>query len=355
MSRNKWWIATINNIPQDLTETPDLDWNCKVVKYARWQLERAPTTNKLHIQVFIESLRSSMKVLHEQAFNEGTDLNLHLVKCDPQTVLENVLNYVSKLETRVDGFKEYGIKPVTSERSGQGLRTDLRPFQDAMKEKRSLASVLQNPDTHAAFVKYPKGIEALFKYTRTPLKDIILDKRDVEVYFYYGPPDTGKTYYAELEKPFYKKPFGNEWWDGYNGEENIIIDDFKGSIAPEFFLQITQGNSMAINVKQSMDQAEWKRVKITSNDLPSQWWNQSVYAKSPTLLQAIDKRITKVFYCYQKFTRPIEFKNIQEMTDYIATHPVVHETTIGLSDSNESFGNHDIELGDDVVSQIWDK
>ena len=41
----------------------------------------------------------------------------------------------------------------------------------------------------------------------------------------YGPPGTGKSKYAYSHKGAYIKSL-NKWWDGYKGEDIVIIDDF---------------------------------------------------------------------------------------------------------------------------------
>lgn len=45
----------------------------------------------------------------------------------------------------------------------------------------------------------------------------------------YGPPRTGKSHMARSEyQPLYLKDI-NKWWDGYDGQANVLIDEF----APE--------------------------------------------------------------------------------------------------------------------------
>lgn len=52
----------------------------------------------------------------------------------------------------------------------------------------------------------------------------------------YGPPRTGKSHYARNNyQPLYLKDI-NKWWDGYNGEANVLIDEF----APEHAQFMTQ-------------------------------------------------------------------------------------------------------------------
>lgn len=44
--------------------------------------------------------------------------------------------------------------------------------------------------------------------------------------WYWGIPESGKTSKAASENPlaYWKNP--NKWWDGYNNEEVVIIDDW---------------------------------------------------------------------------------------------------------------------------------
>ena len=54
------------------------------------------------------------------------------------------------------------------------------------------------------------------------------DLNDVSGIWIYGPPGTGKSHYARAHYSnggLYLKP-QNKWWDGFQGEPNVWLDDF---------------------------------------------------------------------------------------------------------------------------------
>jgi len=58
--------------------------------------------------------------------------------------------------------------------------------------------------------------------------DAILPVRrpDVEVEYYWGSTGTGKSHAADIKYPdAYWKISSNKWWDGYKGEDTVIIDE----------------------------------------------------------------------------------------------------------------------------------
>jgi len=52
----------------------------------------------------------------------------------------------------------------------------------------------------------------------------------VKTLVYWGPPGCGKTRLAvsKLPEDYYLKLPTNKWWDGYQGEKYVLIDDFCG-------------------------------------------------------------------------------------------------------------------------------
>jgi len=84
---------------------------------------------------------------------------------------------------------------------------------------------------------------------------------------------------------------GKVWFDDYDGEGVLLIDDFYGWIPYNVMLSITEGYQLRLEVKGTFTYAKWTKIYITSNVAPPFWYP---LIKDTTALFARFKEIKKV-------------------------------------------------------------
>ena len=98
--------------------------------------------------------------------------------------------------------------------------------------------------------------------------------REVKVTVLWGKTGCGKTRKALDCESWFKLDPPYEWWDGYEGESRVIIDDYTvGSIPRGMFLNILDGYRLRLPIKGSHTYAKWDEVYITTNFDPAFWYD----------------------------------------------------------------------------------
>jgi len=194
------FIITLNN-PIINTE----DWlkglfdNCKAV-YVCGQLEKG-TEGTIHIQAFINfkkpSRMSACKKYDKKMHIEGIKIN------------NGADTYCMKTDTRIEGPYEYGTKPIKRQ-----SRHDWDKIKNLAKEGK-----LEEIPSDI----YVRSYSNLRKIEKDHL--VIKDAEDVRGIWIYGPSGYGKSRIARRDYPNHYPKLCNKWWDGYNGQESVIMDD----------------------------------------------------------------------------------------------------------------------------------
>ncbi|UBR88846.1 putative replication-association protein [Mongoose-associated circovirus] len=97
-----------------------------------------------------------------------------------------------------------------------------------------------------------------------------------EVTVVVGPPGVGKTRYVNeqtLGEEVYWKPRG-PWWDGYFGQSVVVFDDFYGWVTFDELLRVCDRYPLKVPVKGAFVEFVAKKLFITSNESPENWYNQ---------------------------------------------------------------------------------
>lgn len=170
-------------------------------------------------------------------------------------------------------FWEVGEKPV------KGARTDLVTVAEQVRSGASLSLVAaEHP---GMFVRYSKGLTAL-KMT------LMKDRTEMPaVAWLWGPSGSGKSRYAvDLGFSFYIKD-GTQWWDGYDGQECIIIDDFDGKWPFRDFLRLLDRYPYQGQFKGGYVKIDSPLIYITCEFPPEEIW-------SGTELKQVLRRLSRI-------------------------------------------------------------
>lgn len=235
-------------------------------------LEISPKTGSLHIQGYVRLTKSTKKghfrkIIGPNALGKK-DFYMAKAKGDWASNAE----YTSK-DDKVVWFK---IPPP----SHQGARTDLEEFREAVKRNADDAELFEK---HLpVLAKYPKlenRLRASF------LKQQTREFRNVQVIVHWGKTGTGKTRKPYEEGAYLFDDYENGWWDGYDGESVICLDEFYGGIKFSSLLRWLDGYQLRLKIKGGFTYAQWSKVYITSNVEPSQWYPNIVDERKNALMR----------------------------------------------------------------------
>ena len=185
---------------------------------------------------------------------------------------EQAKAYCSKDDTRIEGPWEKG----NWEAGGIGTRTDLRRIKEKLDAGVSTECIAHSDEHFETWCKY-RGAFNEYKKIRTSPRTW-----KTEVYVYWGESGTGKSTMAQQMAPNAYWKTNDEYWDGYNGEEDVIIDDFYGWIRYDIMLRLLDRYPMDVNARYGHRRLAAKRMFITSNKRPEDWY-PNIIDKKPLL------------------------------------------------------------------------
>jgi len=171
-------------------------------------------------------------------------------------------------------YVEHGALPLTN---GQAVKRKWEDIRTAAKEGR-----LDDIDPKIYIAHYHT-----LKRIRQDHMVMPADADGVTGVWYYGPPGTGKSRTARENYPGAFLKSCNKWWDGYQAQDHVIIDDLdKAHTALHHYLKIWsdryafpaehKGGTVAIRPK---------TIVVTSNYTPEELWPDQ-----PVDVEAIRRR-----------------------------------------------------------------
>jgi len=179
---------------------------------------------------------------------------------------DDAIKYCSKLETRQEGPWTYG----EFEKNNNGKRTDLAEVTTYIQQtKPTIKELAQKYPVQ--YVRYHRGLEklsALGSPTRA---------WKTEITVCIGPPGTGKsTYYFQKYPLAYQwSNTSGKWWDDYQGQETVIMDEFRGQITLDIMKRLGDSTPYWVELKGGSVQFLAKNLIIISNYHPlGDWWDK---------------------------------------------------------------------------------
>ena len=257
MSRSRDWIVVCNNYTEDHINRfkSFLGGGDKAV----YGLEVGESGTP-HIQGAIRlEHRISFKALSKKLIG----FHLELMKGTPIQAFSYCLKGTSETKEgwtyditgpNYNGW-HYGKFPVS-----QGKRTDNERMKECsnMREAVQVAKNYQNIQFFKCFLEFSESPR----------------KWKTEVYWYWGETGTGKSWLARKLAPnAYIKSTPNKWWNGYDGHEDVILNDYRHSwfIFSEL-LNLLDEYEHQVETKGGMRQFKPKRIFITTPERPVNTW-----------------------------------------------------------------------------------
>lgn len=259
--KGKKWAFTLNNFSVKEREFLE-QLSCNFIKFG----EEVGESGTNHLQGFVifktDYRRSGLKKLNQR-------ISWRLCKGSD----EQNLNYVSKDMTNI----------FERDYRSQGKRTDLLALAKAVADGGVKKVVEEMPDM---YIKFHAGIDKLAWRLQKPREDPPI------VTWIYGETGKGKT-----RSVFELHDISNiwisgknlQWWDGYENQEVVLIDDFRRDFCTfHELLRILDRYPYKVAIKGGFRELNSKYIYITSPFSPGETY------ETREDLEQLTRRITKI-------------------------------------------------------------
>lgn len=278
-ARARGWLFTINNYTdqhQDVLRGLAQQPGCRYLIFGR---EVGEETHTPHLQcyVYYNTLKSFDQI------KELLPYGAHIERANGTA--EQNKKYCSKTDKGGSGdYEEFGECPMSQAEKGQR-------GAEFWREQRNIIEngELEDIDdklfitNHSAILSIRRGkMETHPNLDHTTLHD-----------WFYGGPGTGKSFAARQQYPEFFDKLLNKWWDGYQGEDAVLLDDLDINHAKlgSHIKRWADIYPFKAEVKYGAIQIRPKKIIITSNYHPHEIWGRET-----SLCQAIMRRFKIVHY-----------------------------------------------------------
>lgn len=171
---------------------------------------------------------------------------------------------------------------------GSGTRNDIAEIAEEFKLGKRIKYIAN--EYPSVYVRYHKGLEKLHalmqpKRTAVPMVTLL-----------YGKTGVGKTKAIMAMPDVFKKDGSDQWFDGYGGEDILLIDDLAGKksrITLSFLLNLLDRYEVRLPVKGAFTDLAASSIFVTTNIHPRLWYD---WTDREEHYQALKRRFHSVIY-----------------------------------------------------------
>lgn len=295
--RSRGWAYTVFNYGSDYQDILS-SINSEYHVFAE---ESCPTTGNKHIQgyIYFKDVKTGSATIKTIGY-EGVHVEPQGKYSSPKANRQYIVgpyNKNGKVKDFNDKAIELGELPV------QGTRKDLIAFKDAIKNGLTRREAYDEyANLMACYPKMFAELRAMY------LEDLAWSRYEAgekpEINVIYGPTGVGKTrgIFEKYGRNVYKLEIGDgssgsTFWNGYDGQDVILIDDFYGQLKLDYLLRILDRYPQQFNTKGGYTWRTATKIFITSNDKPENWYKG---VKNEEVKSALYRRFDSVIDLFPK-------------------------------------------------------
>lgn len=258
-----FWLLTIP-CPNTLCEGFEEGKLCDGLAWVKGQKERGSQTGYEHYQLVAAFTKKVSLSGVVGMFGRGTHGEL--------SRSEAANEYVGKEETRIGTTFELGAKPIR-----RNSKTDWDSVWTAAK----------SGDLDAI----PANVRVVSYHALRAIRSDYAQPQAIErrVHVFWGRTGTGKSRRAwdEAGVGAYSKCPRTKFWDGYQNQQHVVIDEFRGGIDVAHLLRWFDRYPVRVEVKGSSRPLDATVVWITSNVDPMDWYPDLDQATKEALMRRL--------------------------------------------------------------------